>query len=226
MTFAPHLKKVCSCLPDLCGCFRRFLRNVFCRSFEVQKSTYFWLYINLGNLALESSRFEHHFDSWNSRGWQDFNDTDVTEASCNITGSCIVTSVLDLPDVMVEDLPEALREGSFTCTKRIWKGIKVVINRKGMVWANHQSEGNAWYFDFPKLRWFVSGSSLIAGHPFAIHATWPSWPLEEIFNAKVSLQNAEVDESGEKTLCTDQVAKACFHHLEMTTLPVIGVIRK
>jgi len=95
-----------------------------------------------------------------------------------------------------------------------------------MVWANHQSEGNAWYFDFPKLRWFVSGSSLIAGHPFAIHATWPSWPLEEIFHAKVILQNPEVDESGEKTPCTDQVAKACFHHLEMTTLPVIGVIRK
>lgn len=44
---------------------------------------------------------------------EDLNDTDVTEASCNITGSCIVTSLMDVPDVMVEDLPEVSELSSF-----------------------------------------------------------------------------------------------------------------
>jgi len=50
--------------------------------------------------------------------------------------------------------------------------------------------------------------------------------LEEIFNANISLQNPESMKVALKTPCTDQVAKLLVsNHLDMTTSPVIGVIR-
>lgn len=80
------------------------------------------------------------------------------------------------------------------------------------------SISRSWDDLFPEVLW-LPGIRL----QYMPHGHLDLWKR---FSAKFSLQNPEVDESGEKTPCTDQVAKACFHHLEMTTLPVIGVIRK